>query len=169
MNKSLGDLATRSDVHQERRSMDTIGLSTSPNKALQNVSTKQNRMRNARPSSEKESETRMVSDESEIMRSSALSHSQIDDEDGWGFRTPMSDEFWPAQMCARTLARYLDMGSTQTLYRRMKTWKEFPPKDPRTGRWDKRKVDGWLSPTIPTKHKIQSNWRQRYEEWAQSK
>ena len=61
----------------------------------------------------------------------------------------MSDTYrrpdWPAEMRAKTLAEYLDVGSTTTLYRKIKEeWVDFPPQSPVTDRWNRRKVDDWL-------------------------
>ncbi len=53
---------------------------------------------------------------------------------------------WPAEMLAQTLANYLDVGSTATLYRKIKEeWDDFPPKSPVTKRWYRRDVDDWLA------------------------
>ena len=52
---------------------------------------------------------------------------------------------WPAEMRAPTLADYLDVGSTATLYRKIREeWDDFPPKSPVTDRWNRRSVDDWL-------------------------
>lgn len=37
---------------------------------------------------------------------------------------------WPAEMRAETLAAYLDIGSTQTFYRIIKKWPDFPRQNP---------------------------------------
>lgn len=53
---------------------------------------------------------------------------------------------WPAEMRAKTLAEYLDVGSTATLYRKIKEeWADFPPQSPVTDRWNRRDVDDWLA------------------------
>ena len=53
---------------------------------------------------------------------------------------------WPAEMRAPTLAAYLDVGSTATLYRKIKAeWDDFPPQSPTTDRWNRRRVDDWLA------------------------
>ena len=53
---------------------------------------------------------------------------------------------WPAEMRAKMLAAYLDVGSTATLYRKIKEeWVDFPPRSPVTDRWNRRDVDDWLA------------------------
>ena len=53
---------------------------------------------------------------------------------------------WPAEMRAQTLAAYIDVGSTATLYRKIKAeWVDFPPQSPVTKRWYRRDVDDWLA------------------------
>lgn len=51
---------------------------------------------------------------------------------------------WPAEMQADTLAEYLDIGSKETLYRKIREWPGFPQKNPVTGRWGRDLVDDCL-------------------------
>ena len=57
--------------------------------------------------------------------------------------TEMGSHQWPAEMRADTLAAYLDIGSKETLYRKIREWPGFPKKNPITKRWGRDLVDDW--------------------------
>jgi len=71
---------------------------------------------------------------------------------------------WPRHMTAKTLARYLDMGSAPTLHRRLKNMSGFPQKHPGTGRWDREAVDQYLG-----QNTAMTEAQRKLREWLDSK
>lgn len=51
--------------------------------------------------------------------------------------------FKPGAMDVKTTAAYLGL-SDSTLHKRIKIWRDFPKRDPRTGNYITAEVDAWL-------------------------